>query len=117
MKKNNSLVLFIALVGLAVPGIAQDRAAPKVSTSPTYIRNVTLIDTKTGRDSKGRTVVLLGERIAIIKEDNKIRVPMGAKVVNGTGKYLIPGLWDMHAHATDYVSTYPLYLANGVTGV
>jgi imidazolonepropionase-like amidohydrolase len=37
--------------------------------------------------------------------------------VNGTGKYLIPGLWDMHAHATDYVSTYPLYLANGVTGV
>src|SRR5262249_40554301 len=74
-------------------------------------------DIKTGTESKGCTVVLSGERIAAIKADSKIRIPSEARVVNGTGKYLIPGLWDMHAHATDYVSTYPLYLANGVTGV
>jgi hypothetical protein len=75
MTKNDSLVLLIALVGLALPGIAQDRAASKVSTSPIYIRNVTLIDTKTGRESKGRTVVLLGERITTIKQDNYRWVP------------------------------------------
>jgi hypothetical protein len=37
--------------------------------------------------------------------------------VDGNGKYLIPGLWDMHVHQTGLESTYPLYLANGVTGV
>ncbi len=42
---------------------------------------------------------------------------MTAKIVDGKGKYLIPGLWDMHVHTWDYESTYPLYIANGVTGV
>jgi hypothetical protein len=37
--------------------------------------------------------------------------------VDGKGKYLIPGLWDVHVHTWDYESTYPLYIANGVTGV
>jgi hypothetical protein len=37
--------------------------------------------------------------------------------LDGTGKYLIPGLWDMHVHTWDYESTFPLYVANGVTGV
>jgi imidazolonepropionase-like amidohydrolase len=118
MAKNNLAILLVALVGIALPGLAQDRAGSEVSAGqPIYIRNVTLIDTKTGKESKGRTVVLSGERITTVKPDNKIRVPLGARVVDGAGKYLIPGLWDMHAHATDDVSTYPLYLANGVTGV
>ena len=43
-------------------------------------------------------------------------MPEGARVVDGNGKYLIPGLWDMHAH-TAGPSFLPLYLANGVTGV
>ena len=43
-------------------------------------------------------------------------MPKGARVVEGKGKYLIPGLWDMHVHTAD-PSFLPLYLANGVTGV
>src|SRR5262249_44886375 len=42
--------------------------------------------------------------------------PAGAQVVDGRGKYLIPGLWDMHAHLTDS-SFGRMYLAHGVTGV
>jgi hypothetical protein len=43
-----------------------------------------------------------------------------AKIVDGKNKFLIPGLWDMHAHTlTDnrYVYSFPLFIANGVTGV
>src|SRR5262249_1184529 len=118
MTKGNSLVLLIALVGLGMPGLAEDRAAPNVLVRlPIYIRNITVIDTKTGKESEGRTVVLSGKRIATIKADNKIRVPAGARVIDGTAKYLITGLWDMHPDATDLVATDPLYLANDVTGV
>ena len=45
-----------------------------------------------------------------------MKAPAGAKVVDGRGKYLIPGLWDMHVHRTEYESAYVMYLANGVTG-
>jgi hypothetical protein len=38
-------------------------------------------------------------------------------MVDGKGKYLITGLWDMHVHTRDYESTYPLYVVNGVTGL
>jgi hypothetical protein len=52
-----------------------------------------------------------------VKDSKKVNPAAGAKVVDGTGKYLIPGLWDMHVHIWDYESTCPLYIANGVTGV
>jgi hypothetical protein len=43
---------------------------------------------------------------------------MGARVIDGTGKYLIPGLWDLHAHRTDDAGVVlPLLVANGVAGV
>ena len=38
-------------------------------------------------------------------------------MVDGTGKFLIPGLWDMHVHLWESTPMFPLYLANGVTGV
>jgi imidazolonepropionase-like amidohydrolase len=49
-----------------------------------------------------------------------MRVPPGAQVIDAGGRYLIPGLWDMHVHSLfagrpDYF--FPLFIANGVTGV
>ncbi|MGI9044340.1 MAG: hypothetical protein ACR2GK_09500, partial [Gemmatimonadaceae bacterium] len=48
-------------------------------------------------------------------------VPQGATVIDGRGKFLIPGLWDMHTHLTsgplDSATTLPSYVANGVTGI
>ncbi len=43
---------------------------------------------------------------------------MGARIVRATGKFVIPGLWDMHVHAGEIEKDwFPLYLANGVTGL
>lgn len=62
------------------------------------------------------TVVITGDRITDLGESGSIGVPKGAQVVDATGKFLIPGLWDMHVHwyDTDYL---PIFIANGVTGI
>jgi hypothetical protein len=47
----------------------------------------------------------------------RVRVPAGARVVDGRARFLIPGLWDMHVHLSEIPDRYlPLLLAHGVTG-
>lgn len=54
-------------------------------------------------------------QITAIKK--KIKVKKGADKIDGTGKFLIPGLWDMHVHVSAPEVVFPLLLANGITGV
>jgi hypothetical protein len=113
-------IKFVAMLAALGPlcALAQERlASTSPQSGPIYIRHVTVIDTKTGSESKEQSVTLSGERIIEVKADKKATIPAGARVVDATGKYLIPGLWDMHVHGTNYDSTLPLYIANGVTGV
>lgn len=64
------------------------------------------------------TVVVRGGRISALGPRRSIQVPEDARVVSGEGKWLIPGLWDMHVHLTDATElAMPVLLANGVTGV
>lgn len=59
---------------------------------------VTVIDA-TGRDARrDMTVVVRGDRIVRIAAAGDTQIPKDAEVVKSGGKYLIPGLWDMHAH-------------------
>jgi len=84
------------------------------------IVHVTLIDA-TGAPAKPHmTVVVAADRIGEVGPAARVRVPVGAQVIDGTGKFLIPGLWDMHVHLGSYENarrTLPLLLAGGVTGV
>ena len=86
------------------------------------IVGVTVIDVAArdaaGAAQAGRTVLIAGSRIAAVGPDAALRVPGGVRTVEGRGKYLIPGLWDAHAHIT-YAGqgALSLYLANGVTTV
>ena len=92
------------------------------------ITHVTLIDTEAGRARPDVTVIVSGDRITAVGPARSIAVPRGATVLDGRGKFLIPGLWDMHAHlfATlpldpndpaprDYFV--PRLVAGGITGV
>lgn len=69
------------------------------------------------------SVVVTGNRIAALGKAGEVSVPEDARVVDATGKFLIPGLWDMHAHtvydkAGDVERTLlPLFVVNGVTGI
>lgn len=65
---------------------------------------------------RDRTVLVDAGRIREIGPRSDVRIPEGAAVIDVTGKTLIPGLWDMHAHANQ-VQWAPTYLAGGVTTV
>ncbi len=81
------------------------------------VRDVTLIDA-TGNPARAHmSVAVTGQRITAIGPAASIPIPKGAEIVNGKGKFLIPGLWDMHVHLWRKQSMFPLYIANGVTGV
>jgi imidazolonepropionase-like amidohydrolase len=105
--------LLFAFAGLAS---GQNTRAP----APTRLAltNVAIVDTTGSRPGVRATVVISGDRISEIGESDKVSIPSGAQTVDGTGKYLMPGLWDMHMHLS-YVSdlAFPLLIANGVTGV
>ena len=82
------------------------------------IKNVTVIDVIRAAARPHMTAVISGDRIATLGEAGKVATPKDALVVDGTGKFLIPGLWDMHVHLTMFGETaLPLLIAQGVTSV
>lgn len=107
----NLFPIALCLIAAAQTGEHQTRP------SAIYIKHVTVIDTETGKEVTDRTVVISDGKISDIANSKNIEAPANGRIVDGRGKYLIPGLWDMHVHRTENESTYPIYLANGVTGV
>jgi imidazolonepropionase-like amidohydrolase len=81
------------------------------------IGNVTVIDGTGAAPESGMTVVIEQGRISAIGTEGSLRYSASAPVIDGTGKYLIPGLWDMHVHLRDLEGTLPLFIVNGVTTV
>jgi imidazolonepropionase-like amidohydrolase len=83
------------------------------------IRNVAVIDVETGTVWPGRDVVLRDGSIASIGPAEPADAKGSLSAIDGTGKYLIPGLWDMHTHSLKMSAQYmhPLFIANGVTGI
>jgi len=82
------------------------------------IIHVTVIDCTGAPEKPNSTVVITGGRIAEVGLSETVPIPDVARVVDGTGKFLIPGLWDMHGHLTDATETaLSQLIMNGVTGV
>ena len=112
--KNLMLVLLLAAAAVVPATTAQDVVA---------FENVNVLPMDTARVLEKQTVIVRGTRIAEIGPVGKVAVPKDATRVDGRGKYLMPGLSDMHGHLPpgegvkdDAVSQYlQLYLANGVT--
>jgi len=91
-------------------------AAPNQAT--VAFTNVTVIDGTGRAPQPGVTVLISGDRIARIGRSGEVPIPAGTQRVDGTGKFLIPGLSDMHVHLTDArPSAIPALVAHGVTGV
>jgi len=114
----NALGLLIGLISAATLP-AQESAGSSFA-----IRNVTIVDVVNGRHLANQTVVVNGDRIAAAGPSDELSVSR-MRVVDGGGRFLIPGLWEMHAHAlqhygVDYaygMEAFELFVANGVTGI
>ena len=96
--------------------LAACATAPAPRDTTLVLRAVRVVDTEAGREAPPQDVFIAGDRIAAIAPAGRLKAPATASVVEGDGRWLMPGLWDMHAHWYDE-ATLPVFLAHGVTGL
>lgn len=111
-----------ALLGFALLASCQSLPAQVDDGSPQIlIRNVTVIAMDRPGSTPAQDVLIEGGRILAVGRTGSVRHRPAAELVDGRGKYLIPGLWDMHVHAlvgeSGNAQNLRRYLAWGVVGV
>jgi len=114
-----SLLLALAALPLLTP------TAPKQAPAAVAFVNVNVVPMDRERVLSGQTVVIRGDRIVALGPAGQVSVPAGATRIDGSGKFLIPGLAEMHAHippgptATDAAieRVLQLFALTGVTTV
>jgi imidazolonepropionase-like amidohydrolase len=118
--RNAGLLLAVATITI-VAAILVVAAAP----DPRLVFiHATVIDATGAPAQPDMTVIVAGREIVELGASADVRIPKTAQVVDASGKFLIPGLWDMHVHEIfgdwlpeDEKVTPLLFVANGVTGV
>ena len=113
------LLAALALLAFASPVLAASKQGDVI------IRHVTIIDVEAAKTIAEQAVVLKGEDIVAVGGDAVIaRNWRAARTIEGKGRYLIPGLWDMHVHfgggrelIEENKALLPLYVANGITTI
>src|SRR2546430_15280176 len=106
----------LAVIGLM--GLMSLQIKSQIQLKALVITHVTVVDVRDGRTRPDMTVVISGNRIVEMGEAGRTNLPKDAQVIDESGRYLIPGLWDMHVHlgnATE--AALPLLVASGITGV
>ena len=86
---------------------------------PVAIVNATVIDATSPRPRRDQTILIRGDRIVAVGPKATTSVPINARAIDAAGKFVIPGMWDMHTHV-DIPGGEELlaaYVVNGVTGV
>lgn len=115
-------LLAAVVAGCASSGVPDgaSAAAPCAGAS-VAVRGVTVVDVVAGDTVPGRTVLVSGSRICAVMASGDAVLPESVTVLDGRGRYLMPGLWDMHVHALWDTTARDVFmgefLAHGVTGV
>lgn len=96
---------------------ALQQPAASAAAAPVALTRVTVIDPQAGSTQPNMTVLVRDGRVASVTATGAA-LPGGVQQFDAAGKFLIPGLWDMHVHLSYSTgSALPVYIANGVTGV
>ena len=118
-------LLRVALLSLLLSSLGARFAFAQspAGSADLVIAHVTVVDTKSGTLLPDSTVVVRDQHIARVGPSASVTPDAHSMVVEGRGKYLIPGLWDMHVHTVfgDWVPadehTLQMFIVNGITGV
>ncbi len=111
------LFLDVCLTAAVIVGQAHSRAMPGQVAS-IVVTGATLIDVHTGKPIKDSVIVIEGDRIKQVGIRGEVTISSSARIIDGRGKWIIPGLMDMHSHISGTVDLpLSLYIANGVTTV
>lgn len=114
MKLQNNLLLLLVLT-----------ASCRTSPSPDLmITSASIIDVTTGKIESGKSILIQGDSILSVVNDADTIQYNPVKRISAKGKFLLPGLWDMHVHfgggdtlIQENKNLLPLYIANGITTV
>jgi len=107
---------FASLSVTIVLALAAPVSAQAPPPEPLVLLGVTVVDPVTGTRTANQRIIIQGNRIVAVGRET--RAPAGARVIDARGKFVIPGLWDMHVHFMNAgVTALPLLLAHGVTSV
>ena len=113
----STVALLLLLVALMLWPLSKP---PEVGVSgDMLIRGVAIVDVEGALLVPEQDVLILDGKIARVDDAGSIQGRESLIAIDGSGKFLIPGLWDMHTHTTKLASQYqhPLFIANGVTAV
>lgn len=119
MKKVNIYLNIVVFITVILSGCGYGGNSNPVSA----IIQVSIIPMTAEVVLQDQTVLIEGDRIVAIGNSDEIKIPRGAKVIDGEGAYLMPGLADMHVHIYEEsrdeypMSPFNLYIANGVTTI
>jgi len=80
-------ILLVGLLAVCCPAFSQ-----------TYITNTTIVDVTTKKLLNNRTIEITNDKISNIQSAKKVKIPANATVIDGTGKFVAPGLVDAHVH-------------------
>jgi hypothetical protein len=113
-----SLGVFIsAAVESNLAALAQLSSSARIAPARRLAITGATLEDSTGAPAIPDSVILIEDGvIKAVGPRSKVRIPKGASVLDASGKFAIPGLWDMHAHY-EQVEWGPIYLATGVTSV
>ena len=111
MRRQSNLLLLCVVLG------ALQTTAP--ASSEIAITHITIIDVRAGTMKPDMTVLIEGDRITAVRpsKNKESLLTKEIQVIDGRGKFLLPGLWDMHVHTDGDDRALHLLLANGITGI
>ncbi len=105
------------LSSAAAPKGVLASAAPTPVHNNQEIRDVTIVDVEHGTLLPHRTVLITNGLVTSVTPFQNTSHLSAEDVLDGRGKFLIPGMWDMHTHINHTDVDFPLYIANGVLGI
>ncbi len=108
--------LRIALLAVfLIAGCSRARAQSAMA-----VTGATVIDVRDGSRTTNAVIVIEAGRISAVGAARDVRIPSGARVVDARGKYVIPGLWDLHTHIQNQRELdvfFPLLVTHGIVGI
>ncbi|AXT54492.1 hypothetical protein D1815_01545 [Aquimarina sp. AD1] len=111
-----SFLILLIMVGAFWP---MPKLILPVKHNTILIKSINIIDVKSGQVLENRNVLIKDNIIAAIDSLEILVKNSNSLIIDGTNKYMIPGLWDMHTHSNQHSPWlhHPLYIANGITGI
>lgn len=116
----NQLTLSLFVLLLLVFSCKRSNQTVKLEQVDLVVKNPTIIDVRTGSNLNNHSIIVKNGMIESIQKSSSIEVPDDIPVIDAKGKYVIPGLWDMHTHVMSQKEIdlyYPLLIAHGVLGI